>query len=124
MGKEQKIKVIELFAGVGGFRLGLEGWQGKSSISGYKKKLNSNYEIVWSNQYEPSTKNTQHASEVYQSHWNNSNHSNLNVRITFVFFGILGWTLRSCNSFYFYFKLLYFGLVHLNKYLVFWFGAN
>ena len=25
-----KIKVVELFAGVGGFRLGLEGWEGKS----------------------------------------------------------------------------------------------
>ena len=24
----KKIKVIELFAGVGGFRLGLEGWKG------------------------------------------------------------------------------------------------
>jgi DNA (cytosine-5)-methyltransferase 1 len=24
-----KIKVVELFAGVGGFRLGLEGWRGK-----------------------------------------------------------------------------------------------
>ena len=33
------IKVIELFAGVGGFRLGLEGFKGKSSIYGYKKPL-------------------------------------------------------------------------------------
>jgi DNA (cytosine-5)-methyltransferase 1 len=28
---ENKIKVIELFAGVGGFRLGLEGWNNKSA---------------------------------------------------------------------------------------------
>ena len=28
-----KIKVAELFAGVGGFRLGLEGWNGKSASS-------------------------------------------------------------------------------------------
>ena len=26
---ESEIKVVELFAGVGGFRLGLEGWKGK-----------------------------------------------------------------------------------------------
>ena len=29
----KKIKVAELFAGVGGFRIGLEGWQGKSASS-------------------------------------------------------------------------------------------
>ena len=55
---ENKIKVAELFAGVGGFRLGLEGWNGKSSSSNYTKELNSKYEVVWSNQWEPSTKAT------------------------------------------------------------------
>jgi DNA (cytosine-5)-methyltransferase 1 len=44
---KEKIKVVELFAGVGGFRLGLEGWQEKSASSGYKKKHVSNYEVVW-----------------------------------------------------------------------------
>lgn len=34
---ENDIKVVELFAGVGGFRLGLEGWNGKSASSGYEK---------------------------------------------------------------------------------------
>jgi DNA (cytosine-5)-methyltransferase 1 len=29
---ENEIKVAELFAGVGGFRLGLEGWNGKSAL--------------------------------------------------------------------------------------------
>ena len=42
----KELKVIELFAGVGGFRLGLEGWNGKSASSGYKKKLNSNFKVV------------------------------------------------------------------------------
>ena len=46
------IKVVELFAGVGGFRLGLE--------------KNPNYKVIWSNQYEPSTKK-QHASLVYEN---------------------------------------------------------
>jgi DNA (cytosine-5)-methyltransferase 1 len=45
--------VVELFAGVGGFRLGLEpaGWQ-----------------TIWANQWEPSTK-TQHAADCYRRHW-------------------------------------------------------
>ena len=57
---DKRIKVIELFAGVGGFRLGLE---------------KSNYQIVWSNQWEPSTKK-QHASEVYEARFGKENHSN------------------------------------------------
>jgi len=72
MGK--KIKVVELFAGVGGFRLGLEGYKGKSASSNYNKILKSNFEVVWSNQWEPSTK-TQHANLVYQKRWPNGNHS-------------------------------------------------
>ena len=60
----KKLKVIELFAGVGGFRLGLE--QAK------------NYKIVWSNQWEPSTK-VQHASLVYEKKFGSINHSNENI---------------------------------------------
>ena len=71
----KKIKVVELFAGVGGFRLGLEGWKGLSATSKYKKKLKSNFEVVWSNQWEPSTK-AQHASDVYSSRWGKNGHSN------------------------------------------------
>ena len=40
----KKLKVAELFAGVGGFRIGLEN----------TKK----YETVWSNQWEPGSKNS------------------------------------------------------------------
>ena len=39
MKNKSKLKVVELFAGVGGFRLGLEGWKGKSSLSQYTKRL-------------------------------------------------------------------------------------
>jgi len=70
----KKIEVVELFAGVGGFRLGLEGCKGKSASSNYKKNLNSNFEVVWSNQWEPSTK-TQHANLVYRKRWPNAKHS-------------------------------------------------
>lgn len=73
-----KIKVIELFAGVGGFRLGLEGWRGKSATSGYSAEHFGGYEVVWSNQWEPSTK-TQHASMVYEARWGKAGHSNEDV---------------------------------------------
>jgi DNA (cytosine-5)-methyltransferase 1 len=55
------IRVVELFAGVGGFRIGLEGPPGGGQDSDYK--------VVWSNQWEPSTKK-QHAAEVYVERWN------------------------------------------------------
>lgn len=61
--KHNKLKVAELFAGVGGFRLGLEA---------------SHYKVVWSNQWEPSTK-TQHASMVYEARFGNDNHSNADI---------------------------------------------
>jgi len=60
----QKLKVCELFAGVGGFRLGLEDTE--------------HFEVVWSNQWEPSTK-TQHASMVYEARFGSENHSNQNI---------------------------------------------
>lgn len=75
---KKKIKVAELFAGVGGFRLGLEGWEGKSASSGYKEPIESHYQIVWSNQWEPSTK-VQHASQVYESRWGSKGHSNEDI---------------------------------------------
>lgn len=68
----EKLRVVELFAGVGGFRLGLEGWKGKSASSNYKKKLDSNYQVVWSNQWEPSSKREgklQEANSVYHLRW-------------------------------------------------------
>tara|TARA_Y100001933_G_C18949623_1_gene543135 strand:- start:99 stop:1445 length:1347 start_codon:yes stop_codon:yes gene_type:complete len=74
----KKIEVVELFAGVGGFRLGLEGYKGKSATSKYRKILNSNFKVVWSNQWEPSTI-TQHANFVYKNIWPNSNHSEENI---------------------------------------------
>jgi len=53
-----KIRVVELFAGVGGFRLGLEGCKGN------RKPHHKKFETVWFNQWEPSTKR-QHAHETY-----------------------------------------------------------
>tara|TARA_B100000579_G_C22817570_1_gene848758 strand:+ start:1 stop:1284 length:1284 start_codon:yes stop_codon:yes gene_type:complete len=59
------LKVVELFAGVGGFRIGLE-----------KTKK---FEVIWSNQWEPLTKNQQHASWVYENKFGKKNHSNENI---------------------------------------------
>jgi DNA (cytosine-5)-methyltransferase 1 len=73
-----KLKVVELFAGVGGFRLGLEGWKGKSASSFYTKHLPANFEVVWSNQWEPSTK-LQHASMVYENRFGKDRHSNEDI---------------------------------------------
>lgn len=75
---KNSIKVVELFAGVGGFRLGLEGWNGKSASSNYKEDFESPYEVVWSNQFEPSTK-AQHASIVYENRWDKSKHVNKDI---------------------------------------------
>jgi len=80
MPKKEKLKVVELFAGVGGFRLGLEGWKGKSSSSGYTKRMVKNYETVWSNQWEPGVK-VQHASDVYKEMFGSEGHSNEDIGI-------------------------------------------
>ena len=71
----KSIKVIELFAGVGGFRLGLEGYRGKSSTSKYTVPLTNKipYEITYSNQWEPSTVK-QHANEVYTKRFGSDGH--------------------------------------------------
>lgn len=78
MSQQNKIRVIELFAGVGGFRIGLEGWNNKSAVSGYNSNLNSTYEVIWSNQYEPSTR-IQHASLVYEARFGKAGHSNQDI---------------------------------------------
>ena len=59
------IRVVELFAGVGGFRIGLEG-------------ASDAYETVWNNQWEPSTKH-QDASLVYQARFGSKGHSNKDI---------------------------------------------
>jgi len=57
------INTIELFAGVGGFRVGLE-----------KKSNNGQFTIIWSNQWEPYSK-VQYASDIYVKKFGDENHS-------------------------------------------------
>lgn len=64
--EDSKLKVIELFAGVGGFRLGLE-------------KANPEwFEVVWGNQWEPSRK-AQNAFDCYVQNFLNGIHSNEDI---------------------------------------------
>jgi len=61
------IKVVELFAGVGGFRIGLEG-------------ASNSYVTIWNNQWEPSTQH-QDASIVYQARFGSKGHSNKDINL-------------------------------------------
>lgn len=63
----QKMKVLELFAGVGGFRIGLENADSKM------------YKTLWSNQYEPARK-SQDAFEVYDYHWPDTDNINIDIQ--------------------------------------------
>ena len=65
--KQNKIRVVELFAGVGGFRIGLEG-------------ASDAYETIWNNQWEPSTKH-QDASLVYVARFGSKGHSNKDINL-------------------------------------------
>ena len=62
---DNKIKVVELFAGVGGFRIGLEG-------------ASDAYETIWNNQWEPSTTH-QDASLVYRARFGVKGHCNKDI---------------------------------------------
>lgn len=61
------IKVVELFAGVGGYRIGLEG-------------ASDAYETIWNNQWEPSTQH-QDASLVYRARFGTKGHSNKDINL-------------------------------------------
>jgi len=68
MAKTQNIiRVVELFAGVGGFRIGLEG-------------ASDAYKTIWNNQWEPSTKQ-QDASLVYMARFGSKGHSNKDINL-------------------------------------------
>lgn len=61
------IKVAELFAGVGGFRLGLEGYDNESNPDFYKEPA-GDFKTIWANQWEPpGTTARQFAWRCYES---------------------------------------------------------
>ncbi len=67
MRKKNKIRVVELFAGVGGFRIGLEG-------------ASDAFDTIWNNQWEPSTIH-QDASLVYKARFGAKGHVNNDINL-------------------------------------------
>lgn len=67
MKNKNHIRVVELFAGVGGFRVGLEG-------------ASDAYDTIWNNQWEPATKQ-QDASLVYCARFGAKGHSNKDINL-------------------------------------------
>lgn len=66
--KDNNINVVELFAGVGGFRAGLE-------------RCSDTFNTIWANQWEPGKK-VQHAYDCYVSHFGDSpNHVNDDIAV-------------------------------------------
>ena len=70
------IRVAELFAGVGGFRLGLEGvpdckWEGEHHPLEFG---DTGFKVIWSNQWEPGS-NRQWASKVYTERFGEEGHN-------------------------------------------------
>lgn len=71
-----ELTVAELFAGVGGFRVGLNKIE---EIDDNGRAVENNvWNFVWANQYEPSTK-LQHAFECYTHRFGNDNNSNVDI---------------------------------------------
>ncbi len=74
-----KLDVVELFAGVGGFRVGL------NHIKEFDKETgraieNKKWNFVWASQWEPSTK-AQPAFDCYVTRFGNENHSNEDINL-------------------------------------------
>lgn len=66
---KEKIRVAEMFAGVGGFHLGLS-------------RASSDFEVVWANQYEPSRKN-QFAFNIYKNNFPDTNVVNEDISLIY-----------------------------------------
>ena len=69
-----KKTVVELFAGVGGFRCGLN----KVELIKDKVKENGDWKFVWANQWEPATK-TQEAFDCYVKRFGDKDASNVDI---------------------------------------------
>ena len=70
----EKVRVVELFAGVGGFRIGLE-------------DASDRFETIWANQWEPGRKN-QFAFNCYNAHFKDSGSTNVNEDINKVWMDV------------------------------------
>lgn len=74
-----KLSVVELFAGVGGFRVGLNDINSFDNKTGIAIE-NRDWEFVWANQFEPAYK-TQDAYECYIKRFGSEDVSNLDINL-------------------------------------------
>lgn len=73
---DKPIRIIELFAGVGGFRLGFEGY----NKDGFTLPSAGNFETVWANQWEPpGTPTKQFAARCYVARFGEANFLNEDI---------------------------------------------
>ena len=69
MSSERCVTIAELFAGVGGFRLGLEGYH-EEGRPDFDLSPSGPFKTVWANQWEPpGTASRQFAADCYKSHF-------------------------------------------------------
>lgn len=81
---DEDIHTGEMFAGVGGFRLGLEGVPSKDWETEFLKFEETGFKVVWSNQWEPPPKGSdippkQWASMIYENQFGSEGHSNEDI---------------------------------------------
>ena len=80
----ENVRVIELFAGVGGFRIGLE----RADAEFFK--------TIWANQWEPATK-VQHAAMVYEKNFGAGSVVNEDINNVLTKLGIISLCLFQSN---------------------------
>lgn len=80
--RERLGTAVELFAGVGGFRLGLEGvppeWADRLHKSAGYDSESGRWRVIWANQWEPATK-AQHAFDCYAKRFASGAHVNQDI---------------------------------------------
>lgn len=75
-----EIKVAELFAGVGGFRLGLDGYSSEEHPE-FNLEPAGNFKTVWANQWEPGTDRRQFAARCYRKRFGDKGFINEDIHV-------------------------------------------
>ena len=79
MSSQKTIRVAELFAGVGGFRLGLEGYHSSAEPQMYLPSAGP-FKTVWANQWEPpGTESKQFAARCYRARFGENSVVNIDI---------------------------------------------
>ena len=76
----ESIRIAELFAGVGGFRLGLDGYR-NPGLPEFEMPSAGPFETVWANQWEPGSDRKQFAARCYESRFGNDAVVNKDIHV-------------------------------------------